>query len=51
VDLRDVKVARSEGNVTVIASGLMPGDTVVTIGQLRLAPGVKVALSTTAADQ
>jgi multidrug efflux system membrane fusion protein len=45
VELRDVKVARSEGSVTVIASGLIPGETVVTVGQLRLAPGVEVALS------
>ena len=44
VELRDVKVARSEGSVTVIASGLAPGETVVTVGQLRLAPGVEVAL-------
>ena len=43
VELRDVKVARSEGSVTVIASGLAPGETVVTVGQLRLAPGVEVA--------
>ncbi len=43
VKLRDVKVARAEGNDTVIASGLAPGDKVVTVGQLRLAPGVKVA--------
>ena len=45
VELRDVKVARSEGSVTVIASGLAPGETVVTVGQLRLAPGVEVAHS------
>ena len=45
VELRDVKVARSEGSVTVIASGLAPGETVVTVGQLRLAPGVEVALA------
>ena len=45
VELRDVKVERSEGSVTVIASGLVPGETVVTVGQLRLAPGVEVALA------
>jgi multidrug efflux pump subunit AcrA (membrane-fusion protein) len=30
------------GNRTVIASGVAPGDTVVTDGQLRIFPGVKV---------
>ena len=39
VELRDVKVARTEGNDTVVASGLEPGDKVVVAGQLRLAPG------------
>jgi multidrug efflux system membrane fusion protein len=45
VDLRDVKVERSEGNVSVIAQGLKPGDVVVTVGQLRLAPGTKVTVA------
>jgi multidrug efflux system membrane fusion protein len=45
VDLRDVKVARSEGNLSVIATGLTPGETVVTVGQLRLAPGTKVSIA------
>jgi multidrug efflux system membrane fusion protein len=43
VELRDVKVARTEGDDAVVASGLSPGDTVVTAGQLRLAPGVRVS--------
>lgn len=45
VDLRDVKVERSEGNLSVIAQGLQPGDVVVTVGQLRLAPGTKVTVA------
>jgi multidrug efflux system membrane fusion protein len=45
VELRPIKIARSEGDITVMASGLNPGDTVVTIGQLRLAPGSKVAIA------
>lgn len=45
VDLRDVKIDRSEGNLTVIANGLAPGETVVTVGQLRLAPGTKVTVA------
>jgi multidrug efflux system membrane fusion protein len=42
VELRDVKVARTEGDETVVASGLAPGDKVVVAGQLRLAPGVRI---------
>ena len=45
VELRDIKVTRTEGDHAVVASGLQPGDTVVTVGQLRLAPGVKVSIS------
>lgn len=44
VELRDVKIARTEGDDAVVASGVAPGDTVVTAGQLRLAPGIKVKL-------
>ncbi|HEX8009849.1 MAG TPA: efflux RND transporter periplasmic adaptor subunit [Casimicrobiaceae bacterium] len=44
VELRDIKIARAEGDDTVVASGLAPGDQVVTVGQLRLAPGTKVDL-------
>ena len=42
VELRDVKVARTEGGDAVIGSGLRAGEKVVTAGQLRLAPGIKV---------
>jgi membrane fusion protein, multidrug efflux system len=42
VELRNIKIARAEGDDTVIAGGLQPGDQVVTVGQLRLAPGAKV---------
>jgi len=51
VDMRDVKVARSEGDFTVVASGVTPGDTVVTVGQLRLAPGTKVAIADVKASE
>jgi multidrug efflux system membrane fusion protein len=44
VELRNVKVARTEGDDTVIASGLTPGEKVVTVGQLRLAPGSRVTI-------
>jgi membrane fusion protein, multidrug efflux system len=39
---RPVKVARQIGGESVISSGIAPGDTVVTDGQLRLIPGIKV---------
>ena len=44
VELRNIKIARAEGDDTVVASGLAPGEQVVTVGQLRLAPGTKVNL-------
>ncbi len=46
VELRNVKIARTEGDDAVVASGVAPGDTVVTAGQLRLAPGIHVKLDT-----
>jgi hypothetical protein len=42
VELRDVKVDRVDGELTVIASGLSEGEMVVTDGQLRLVSGTKV---------
>jgi multidrug efflux system membrane fusion protein len=42
VELRNIKIARAEGDDTVVASGLHAGDQVVIVGQLRLAPGTKV---------
>jgi multidrug efflux system membrane fusion protein len=49
VELRNIKVSRAEGDETVVASGLAPGDQVVTAGQLRLAPGSRVSVSKAAA--
>jgi multidrug efflux system membrane fusion protein len=49
VELRNIKVARAEGDDTVVASGLNPGDQVVTVGQLRLAPGTRVSVPKAAA--
>lgn len=43
-DLRLVSVGRSFQGQSIIASGLAVGETVVTDGQLRLAPGSKVEL-------
>jgi membrane fusion protein, multidrug efflux system len=41
---RPVKVARTLGTESVIAKGIEPGETVVTDGQLRLIPGIKVQI-------
>jgi membrane fusion protein, multidrug efflux system len=43
VELREVVVDRTEGAETVIAKGLAAGERVVTAGQLRLVPGIKVS--------
>ncbi|MCA0278188.1 MAG: efflux RND transporter periplasmic adaptor subunit [Proteobacteria bacterium] len=42
IEARPVQVAASEGNLSAIVSGLAAGDQVVTEGQLRLKPGIKV---------
>jgi multidrug efflux system membrane fusion protein len=43
VDLRPVKPGqREDGGLTVIESGVKPGETVVVTGQLALSPGAKV---------
>lgn len=43
-ELRTVTIDRSNGSETVIAQGLVPGENVVTVGQIRLSPGTKVIL-------
>ena len=40
--VRKVSIGRSDGQQTIITSGLRPGETVVTDGQLRLTDGAKV---------
>jgi multidrug efflux system membrane fusion protein len=45
VEMRPIKVGRTDGDDTVVASGLKPGDRVVTVGQLRLVPGARVDAS------
>lgn len=41
VELRTVKVVRTSGDNTLLASGVQANETVVTDGQLRLLPGMK----------
>jgi multidrug efflux system membrane fusion protein len=42
-EVRKVTVERSDGDNVIIAKGLQNGEQIVTRGQLRLAPGVKVS--------
>jgi membrane fusion protein, multidrug efflux system len=42
VELRPVKTGHSANGLTVIQSGVKAGETVVTDGQLRLVPGIRV---------
>jgi len=44
VEVRPVTVARGEGDLSVVASGLEPGDKVVVRGALRLSRGAKVKI-------
>ena len=46
VDMRPVVVSRTSASETVIASGLKPGETVVTDGHLRLVPGSHISVKT-----
>jgi multidrug efflux system membrane fusion protein len=45
VEMRAVTVGRTVGRETVVTKGIAPGETVVTDGQLRLAPGFKVEIA------
>jgi multidrug efflux system membrane fusion protein len=38
-ELRDIKVDRIEGNLALVASGLSPGDRIITSGHYRVQPG------------
>lgn len=44
VTTRPVQVDRTVDELTIVASGLKPGEAVVTDGQLRLSPGAKVVI-------
>jgi membrane fusion protein, multidrug efflux system len=48
VQVRPIQLALTQGNVAVIASGVQPGDKVVTDGQEKLQPGSRVAAQTPA---
>ncbi|HVQ40972.1 MAG TPA: efflux RND transporter periplasmic adaptor subunit [Vicinamibacterales bacterium] len=44
VAVRPVTIARTRGDLAVVAKGLQPGENVVTDGQLRLLPGSKISV-------
>ncbi len=44
VELRSIQVVRTAGAETIVKSGVTPGETVVTDGQLRLVPGSRIAI-------
>src|SRR3954463_3815665 len=43
-ELRPVTVARTHGDESIIRTGVKPGETIVTDGQLRLVPGSRVSV-------
>jgi len=43
-DVRRINVQRTEGERTIVAKGLAPGERVVTRGQLRLGPKIRVQI-------
>jgi multidrug efflux system membrane fusion protein len=49
VELRPVSVVRSWKSLSVVSKGLEPGETVVTDGQIRLAPGMAISVKEDAA--
>jgi multidrug efflux system membrane fusion protein len=51
VELRNVRVQRTSGEDTIIASGVNAGDVVVTDGHLRLVPGSRVSVRPAAGQQ
>ena len=51
VEMRPVTIARASGAETVIASGVEPGDTVVTDGHLRLVAGSRISAKTEDVEQ
>jgi multidrug efflux system membrane fusion protein len=49
-DVRKIEVERTEGDRTIVESGLKKGEQVVTRGQLRLGPKTRVQISKSAAE-
>jgi membrane fusion protein, multidrug efflux system len=45
VEVRPIKVTQTENNLSLIASGLKPGEQVITSGWFKLTPGAKVIVT------
>lgn len=43
-EVRPISVERARGDASIIKSGVQPGETIVTDGQLRLTPGSRVSI-------
>lgn len=50
VEARPIEIDRVAGENTILSKGLFPGEKVVTDGQLRLTPGVRVEVRASAGD-
>jgi membrane fusion protein, multidrug efflux system len=44
VEMRPVTIARTHGDDSIVATGVKPGESIVTDGQLRLVPGSRVSI-------
>ena len=51
LEMRPIAVARVRGSESVVASGITPGETVVTDGHLRLVPGSRISVKAAAGEQ
>jgi multidrug efflux system membrane fusion protein len=49
-EVRRIQVQRADGERTIVASGLQPGEQIVTRGQLRLAPKTRVQIGKPGAE-
>jgi multidrug efflux system membrane fusion protein len=49
-DVRRIKVQRTDGEIAIVEQGLAKNERVVTRGQLRLGPKVKVQIAKPAAE-
>jgi multidrug efflux system membrane fusion protein len=45
VEMRPVDIDRGNDKETVVRSGVKPGETVVTDGQVRLVPGIRIEVA------
>jgi multidrug efflux system membrane fusion protein len=51
LELRQVKQGQRHGDLVVLSEGVKVGETVVTSGQLQLAPGTKISIKSNGAAE